>query len=139
MRWFRKRKNRFHFHSVSIPALIRQSIYDTMLNDPRDIAVAMGLPPISEEVSEMEERASDERIGRISVLIPFISSHSDIAANIVSSAYVLDSDRIEDVSAEELEELTKLFKLVALSATVSGISTLVDLGLVEIKVSDDDE
>lgn len=139
MMWSWKKKKKRIFHQVSIPALIRQSIYDTMLTPPRDIAVAMGLPPISEEVSEMEERASDERISRISALLPFIDSHCDITSNIVSSAYFLESDKIDDISAEDMTEMTKLFKLVALTSTVSGLSTLVDLGLIEVCVKDEHE
>lgn len=87
----------------------------------------------------MEERASDERIGRISALLPFIDSHSDITANIVSSAYFLESDMIDDISPEDMSEMTKLFKLVSLTSTVSGLSTLVDLGLIEVCVKDDHE
>lgn len=137
--WNKKKKKRTLFSNVSVPALIRQSIYDTMLSPPEGIAKAMGLPPISEEVSEMEERASDERIGRISVLLPFIDSHSDITANIVTSAYFLESDKIGDITQDEISEMTRLFRLVALSATVSGISTLVELGLIEVHANDDNE
>lgn len=137
--WNRKKKKKVMFHSMSVPALIRQSIYDTMLTPAEGIANAMGLPPISEEVSEMEERASDERIGRISALLPFIDSHSEITANIVSSAYFLESDKIDDITPEEMSEMTRLFKLVALAATVSGISTLVDLELIEVHANDDNE
>lgn len=141
MNWFRRRKHKNIFlHSFSVPGLIRQSIYDTMLTPPEDIAVAMGLPPISDEVSEMEERASDERISRLSALLPFIDSHSDITSHIITSAYFLGSEEYgDDIKLEELEEMGKLFKLVSRSSTIAALSTLVDLGLVELRVSNDDE
>lgn len=141
MSWFRKRKkrNNLGWHSFSVPALIRQSIYDTMLSPPEAIAVAMGLPPISDEVSEMEERASDERIGKLSALLPFIDSHSEITSHIISSAYFLESDEMDEVKIDELQEMTKLFRLVSRSATIAALSTLVDLKLIELKVTDDNE
>lgn len=141
MSWFNKnkKKKRAVLHSFSVPALIRQSIYDTMLSPPEAIAKAMGLPPVSDEVSEMEERASDERISRVAVLLPFIDSHSDITSHIISSAYFLESEDSGEIELEELQEMTKLFKLVSRSATVAALSTLVDLNLIEIKVTDDDE
>ena len=139
MKWFGKRRKKIFFRNLSVPALIRQSIYDTMLTPAEGIANAMGLPPISDEVSEMEERASDERIKKISPLLPFVDTHSDVTANIVTSAYFLESDMIEDISQEEINEMNRLFKLVAFSSTVSGLSTLVDLGLIEVHAKNDIE
>lgn len=137
MRFFKRKKHKFPIHSISIPSLIRQTIYDTMLMPPEKIAVSLGLPPISEEVSEMEERASDERISKISPLLSFIDSHSEIAAKITTSAYMLEGENMDEVSVSEMEQMTSLFKLVAISATISCVSTLVDLGLVECKVEED--
>lgn len=142
MSWFSKRKKskKVVWNTFSGPALIRKSIYDTMLTPPEGIAIAMGLPPISEEVSEMEERASDERISRLSALLPFVNSHSELTAHIMTSAYFLGGESLdEEVNLEELQEMTKLFVLVSRSATVSALSALVDLKLIELKVTDDDE
>ena len=134
MRFFkRKRKVRHDLDMMTVTSLIRNAIYDSMLMPPEKIAVSMGLPPISEEVSEMEERASDERIHRIHSLLPYINSHSEIAAKITASAYLLEGETSE-VTLDEAEQMTDLFKLVALSATTSCISTLVDLELLECKV-----
>ena len=114
-----------------------------MLEPAEGIADAMGLPPISDEVSEMEERASQERLEKFSMLLPFIDSHSDIAARIATSAYVLDDDYgdIEslNISVDDVDRLTSLFKLVALSSSLSCISTLFSLGLIESKVVSSDE
>lgn len=139
MRFFKRKRKRIPLHGISIPALIRQTIYDTMLMPPEKIAVSLGLPPISEEVSEMEERASDIRIGKISALLPFIDSHSEIAAKITTSAYMLEGENMDEVSVSEMEQMTSLFKLVAISATISCVSTLVDLGLLESKVEEDED
>lgn len=138
---FKRKKNRVVFEDnrvthLPLPVLIRQVIYDSMLMPAEDIAEAMGLPPVSDEVAEMEERASQDRLERFAQLIPFIDSHADIASKIAASAYMLDSEDFteeERVAIEDMENLTKLFRLVALSSTLSCVSTLFNLELIEEK------
>jgi hypothetical protein len=138
MFWRKKEKpKRSQLKHIPLPILIRQAIYDSMLEPAEAIADAMGLPPISDEVSEMEERASQERLESFASLLPFIDSHSDIAARIAASAYVLEDDEDEDelnafnISPSDVDKLTSLFKLVALSSSLSCISTLFSLGLID--------
>ena len=136
----RKKKNRVSVSigdsdkvlSISLPVLIRQVIYDTMLMPTEDIANAMGLPPISDEVADMEEQASEKRLQRFSKLLPFIDSHADIAAKIAVAAYLLEDDEIEEKLVEDAETLQRLFRLVALSSSLSCISTLFNLELIEL-------
>lgn len=142
--WWNRRKKSFkkvvEIKHIPLPILIRQAIYDSMLEPAEEIAEALGLPPISDEVSEMEERASQERLERFSNLIPFIDAHSDIASRIATASYVLDEDGTRgEVNDEELNRLSSMFKLVALSASLSCISSLVSLGLVESKAMGDDD
>ena len=129
----RKKKDRIPVETVPLPVLIRQVIYDSMLMPTEDIANALGLPPISDEVADMEEQASEERLERFSSLIPFIDSHADMISKIATSAYLLeDSDEEAKIKVDEVEDLTKLFRLVALSSSLSCVSTLFNLGLVEM-------
>lgn len=118
--------------SISLPVLIRQVIYDTMLMPTEDIAKAMGLPPISDEVADMEEQASEERLQRFSRLLPFIDSHADIASKIAVAAYMLEDDEGEEKLVEDPETLQRLFRLVSLSSTLSCVSTLFNLELIEL-------
>lgn len=138
MRLWRKKKEaskKVQIKHIPLPILIRQAIYDSMLEPAEGIADALGLPPISDEVSEMEERASQERLESFSSLIPFIDSHSDIASRIAMASYVLDDEgNKSEVSDDEVERLSGLFKLVALSSSMSCVSTLFSLGLIESKV-----
>jgi len=121
--------------TIPLPVLIRQVIYDSMLEPAELIAESLGLPPISDEVAEMEERASQERLETFSHLLPFIDSHADIAAKIAAAAYVLSDeiDTEEKVNDIDIAEMTKLFRLVSLSAAVSCMSTLINLDLVHSK------
>ena len=97
--FWRKKKpaKRVKVQQIPLPVLIRQVIYDTMLMPAEGIAEAMGLPPISDEVAEMEEDASQERLERFAQLIPFIDSHADIAARIATAAYMLEDDDLDDI------------------------------------------
>jgi len=141
---FRRKKKvvreRTAIKHIPLPVLIRQVIYDSMLMPAEEIAVAMGLPPISDEVAEMEEAASEERLEKFSFLIPFIDSHADIASKIAISAYMIEEDDMEGVEKygiEDLENLGKMFRLVALSSSISCISTLFNMGLIESRMSNE--
>jgi hypothetical protein len=144
MFWNKKPKaKRVEIKHLPLPVLIRQVIYDTMLMPAEEIANIMGLPPISDDVAEMEERESQKRLERFAKLIPFIDSHADIAARIAASAYMIEDDEedygeLEKLGIEDLEQLTRLFRLVALSSSVSCVSTLFNLGLINSLGVDDE-
>jgi hypothetical protein len=144
MFWNKKVKaKRVETSHVPLPVLIRQVIYDTMLMPAEEIACVMGLPPISDDVAEMEEIESQKRLEKFSSLIPFIDSHSDIAAKIAASAYMIEDEEedygeLEKLGIEDVEQLTKLFRLVALSSSISCVSTLFNLGLIKSLVVDDE-
>jgi hypothetical protein len=142
--WPFKRKEKqdtFEVVNVPFPILIRQVIYDSVFEASEEIANMMGLPPISDEVSEMESRASQHRIDKFAPLLPIIDTHADISAQIASFAYIVESKREDKtfvVDEEGIEELRKLFKLISLSAAVSCISSLMNLKLLHTEVISDE-
>jgi hypothetical protein len=145
--WNKKKersRKRVEIKHLPLPVLIRQVIYDTMLMPAEEIAYAMGLPPISDDVAEMEERESQKRLESFSTLIPFIDSHAEIAAKITAAAYMIE-DEEEDygelgkLGIEDIEQLTKLFRLVALASSVSCVSTLFNLGLIKSLAVNDEQ
>jgi hypothetical protein len=144
MFWNKKPKaKRVQIKHLPLPVLIRQVIYDTMLMPAEEIAYAMGLPPISDDVAEMEERESQKRLERFATLLPFIDSHADITAKIAASAYMIEDEDdecedLEKLGIEDVEQLTRLFRLVALSSSVSCVSTLLNLGLIKSLAVDDE-
>jgi hypothetical protein len=140
----KKRKVRTKIIEMRMPVLVRQVIYDSIYDASEAIAEKLGLPPISEEVSSMESRASEDRLSKFSPLIPFIEAHSDISARVSASAYQLEmlENNPEDgpFIEEDLEHIIGLFKIVSLSAAVSVISTLMSLELLDtpVKVEEDE-
>lgn len=141
VRLFRRKKKRISVTQVPLPVLMRQVIYDTMLTPPEGIADVMGLPPISDEVSEMEEQDSQARLSRMGALLPLIDSHADLCAKITTAAYMLDdsSGDTDALSEKDAAQLHELFRLVSLSAAVSCVSTLFSLGLIDSKLLVDEE
>lgn len=133
MKLFRRKRKSFCY-AGALTVLMREIIYDAMLTPTEGIADLMGLPPISSEVAEMEEQASQDRLSNIAALLPFIDAHADIAAKIATSAYMLDEENAEDITQEQLDQLNHLFRMVALSSAVSCVSTLANIGLIESKV-----
>jgi hypothetical protein len=142
--WPFKRRKKYRLITkvidLPLPILIRQVVYDSIFNDAEKISNLMGLPPISEEVHDMEVRASEERLDKFDALMPFIDAHADIAARVSASAYILTNDELgEFADPDNFEELTRLFKLISISASVSCLSTFIELGLIETKVVSNDE
>ena len=139
MRFWRRNKRKITVTQVPLSVLMRQIVYDAMLTPTEEIAEMMGLPPISDEVAQMEEEAHQDRLSSIAALLPFIDAHADILAQVATSAYLLDADKDEEVPLEGLDHLNQLFRMVALASSVSCVSTLSNIGLIESKVGMDNE
>lgn len=127
-----KRKKQQDFPNVQeIYSTIRGFILDSQLDEPHDIAVVLGCPKISEDVAEMEEEASEERVDRINYLSPFIVFFAKtLAEGLVESQKreTLDTE----ISAEVWSNTKRLIEHTAVSALLGSIPQLIDLGLIEI-------
>lgn len=138
MRFFKKKPiNLFRMPMVpeSPQILIRQLIYDSGYPDPEAIASALGLSPLSEEVSDMETKASLERFVTIVDILPFISAQSDLSAKISAQAYALSFAEMgmEEPPHGEIDEMSHMFQVVASSAVVSCFAYLTSIGALSIK------
>ena len=139
MRFWKRKKDAVSVTQVPLSVLMRQIVYDAMLSPTEGIAEMMGLPPISDEVADMEQEAHETRLSNIAGLLPFIDAHAEILAKVATAAYTLDNDLPEEVPAGGLEMLNDLFKMVALASSVSCVSTLKNIGLIESRVGIDNE
>ena len=139
MRFWKRKKKVVNVTQVPLSVLMRQIVYDTMLTPTEGIAEMMGLPPISDEVADMEEEAHELRLGSIAGLLPFIDAHSEILAKIATAAYTLDNELPEELPVDGLSVLSDLFKMVALASSVSCVSTLKNIGLIESRVGMNNE
>lgn len=132
MTWFRRKKET-KIKYIAASTLIRNIIYDSLANNPEGVAKLLGLQPVSDEVSEMEDRASEHRISRMAALLPIIEKHSEIAGKVSAASYAISSGIDEEALTEELlSAMAAMFKVVSYSACISCISQLVDLELIEV-------
>lgn len=129
MSFFRRRKK----HSVSVThispqVLIRKIIYDSGCPNPEEVAQVLGLTPISDEVADMEEQASADRLSKIEILMPIIRAHADISAQVAAVSYASELDSSE-ISDDMKHALVILFKFVAFSSAMTCLASLVDLDI----------
>lgn len=134
MSFFNRKKRRPYvaIHAISPSSQVRKIIYDSGCKEPERIAGMMGLNPLSEEVSDMEQNDSEIRVARLAPILPVIEAHSYISAQVSAMAYAIsakDEDG-DELDPEMLDALTQLFQYVSLSSAISCISTMVDLSLI---------
>lgn len=131
--WFRKNKRKTTVQFLHPQGLIRNIIYDGMVKEPELVAQMLGLSPLSTEVSEMEDRASEQRLMKLSALLPIIDNHAEIAGKVSAASYAISSESDEDPIPEEvLIAMATMFKYVAFTSAVSCVSALIDLSLIEV-------
>lgn len=119
-------------HPRPLVVVHRQALFDVAQNG-KDIAEFVGLPPISEEVADMERRASHDRLHRVSGLFPGVSDH----AAFLAAVFV----RVQQAAAEEngveapegawhaaYDAMTSMIT----TACMSMMSLYVDMGLVHL-------
>lgn len=97
------------------------------------LAVAIGLPPISEEVAESERRAAQERLARIVRLVPAINDQADF----LSAMYVrIQRDQaaaqgmpVHDIDWQPVRDFN--FHMLNTSG-MALVALLVDLGVLHL-------
>lgn len=133
MRFFKKKKvNKIRITQLSPHSQIRKIIYDSGCKNPEKIAEMLGLQAVSEDVAEMELDASFNRIDRLSPILPILETGALVSAQISAMAFVHSEieDGEEAPGDDVVIALTQMFKVVSLSAVISCLSTLIDLGIV---------
>lgn len=131
MRWpWKKKQDKVLLFEVPVGMLMRQTVYDSMIGDPEETADMLGFPPQSDDVSDMERSASEDRLDRVSVLMPVIKMQSGVVAQ---AAAMFQSEKAPKEFSEELvETVITAYTAVAFSAAVAVVSNLVDLKLLRL-------
>lgn len=120
---------------VSLPTLARWYAYDAGLEEPNNIATALGMLPTSEDGERLEEEGSDKRIERIAPLFPLMESIADINAQAIATLQLdsyMDSASLnpEDLEHERIH-IEEMYRQIGLSALIAGISAGIELGVLE--------
>lgn len=134
---------------VPLAMLARQAVFDTRLSDPQTLGHLLGFPPMSEDVAEMENQASIERVDAIQSLYPIISLHGDIVSEAICKYLARTGGPVDEATPDMIEEyenfLRRLCQPVMITACLSLLSVLYEYGLIHIMgsnptlVEDNDE
>lgn len=139
--WF-KRKQEDEKDAIGIPirTIIRWCLYDLSIHNPNQIAVSMGLSPVSEEGDEKEVEDSNLRLSAMYDLLPYVEMMSDIAAKVCTAAQIRELEEVVnleelELTEESLERLVEAQKAVAFSAITAALSSGIELGIIQTNVS----
>lgn len=147
MRFFDKfKRNNHDDHAIEphvgipVSAVIRWCLYDLSIANPNQIAVSMGLSPVSEEGDGKEIEDSNERLAAIYDVLPFVEMMSDIAAKVCTAAQLRELEEVVsleelELTEEALEKLVDAQKAVAFSAITAALSSGIELGIIQTNTS----
>lgn len=145
MNWFfkffkKKDEDVFVFPDKEVPAstVVRWFIYDTSLDDENEIAQLLGLTRVSEEGDAKEREDSDYRLSAIKELFPYIDHMSELSAEIVTLIQLQSIENSKGADLEEAKEqlledlavMKLMYKAVAASALLGGLSIAMRLGII---------
>lgn len=131
MSWFKRKKKTetdVRVIELTLAGIARQIVHDGVLGDPLDIARRIDLPPLSEDVLEMEEEASHLRLQTIDRYMPLLELHAQVMGEICLASYQISNPERE-MGEEQAEEMETLFRLVSFSSALTSLTLLTDLGL----------
>lgn len=132
MRWlrrlFQREEHIFERSEVPFSTIMRWSLYDLSVESPNEIAVLLGLSPVSDEGHQKEEEDSESRLENLDEMLPFMDIISELNAKIVVATQIRDAEM--EISPDEVEIMTSLYKAVSFSALVSAFSSGIHLGMI---------
>jgi len=135
MRWFDKFFSKDeHLHTqLEIPfsTITRWSLYDLSIDNPNQIALLLGLNPVSKEGEEKELEDSYKRLAALDELLPFIDVISDLNARIIvgTQQREFDEEFEKSISDDELDAMTDFYKAIGFSALVTAFSSGIELDI----------
>lgn len=132
MTLFKKNKKK-KFTMNDVTTRIRGFVLDSQIQNGHELSTILGCPPISDDVLEREEQDSDNRIEKISYLVPLLYAHVHLLAEgAIEYQKASIPEELADIPDEIWSESRKMMEQVSLSAIVGSVSQLVDMGLLEI-------
>ena len=139
MNWFRRlfESSSHEIEKKEIPfsTVTRWSLYDLSVEYPNEIAVLLGLNPVSEEGDKKEIEDSADRLEYVEDLLPFMDIISELNAKIIVAVQMRDMTKeglIQDdeFGTNELQHMTDFYKSIGFSALVTAFSSGIELDII---------
>jgi hypothetical protein len=110
----------------------RQTLFDVVAN-ASEVATAVGLPPISDEVAQMERKASMERLRKVEMYGRVIDDHTKWLAAIFCFSHKADAlEHGVELPDEQWVTHSEMIRSMLLPTSMSLLALLVDVGAVHI-------
>lgn len=127
-----------HFkEEIPLGTLMRWYLYDTDLAEhPNELALLLGMNPVSDEGHEHEEGESDSRLDKIEYLIPFISTIAELGADVIVAMQVDEIKKrepdgfLEKEIERETEMMHMMYRMIGFSSLLGGLSSAMKIGLI---------
>lgn len=122
--------------AVPMTTLFHWYCHDLDIDNAAELALSLGLAPVSEEVAESETKASNIRVTQVAPLVPFLKIMSELNGAITAKqqALVMSSlaESLTDEQKERVEEhMFQSFSLITLMGLIATFSAAFELHLVE--------
>lgn len=131
MNWFRRlfQKEEHEHYTATIPfsTITRWALYDIGVDSPNEIAILMGLNPVSDEGNDKEIEDSMARLEEVEPLLPFIDVIAELTAVIIASEQATTTEDVVD--EEDIEHLILLYKAIGASALINAFSAGLQLDI----------
>ena len=138
MSWFKRKKDEYEIVTSQIPmtTVYRWYIYDTVPDaNANEIAVSLGLNPISPEGEAKEREDSEERLLQVQELFPFVETISELSAKVMTSIHLKELDGIDsedkDIILQNVDSMASVYKAIAFSTLIGAFSIGINLGMIE--------
>ena len=130
----RKRKKKEELTLADVTNRLRGFILDSQIQHAHELSVILGCTPLSEELQEKEEEESDNRIEKISTLIPLLYAHAHVLAEgaVEYQRSNVTNETLKNLPDEMWWESRKMMEQMALSVLLGSVSQLVDMGLLDV-------
>jgi len=138
MGWFNWRKEPERVvTNIPLSTVLRWSLYDFGIDNPNEIAVKLGLTPVSKEGDEKEHEDSSMRMSHLDDILPFIDVISELNAKVVANVQMRELKEegivnVEELGEEELEHMIGFYQAIGFSALVSAFSAGIQLDIMHV-------
>jgi hypothetical protein len=117
---------------AEINSRLRGFLLDSQIQEATELAVILGCSAISDEVAEREYEESDNRVTRISGLMPLMYAYAHTLAE-AATEYQKQNTVFEMQIPDEIWQFSrKLTEQIAMSTLLGAVSQLIDMGALEL-------
>lgn len=116
---------------ITDTGLQQQMVFDAFSADSRGAAAFLsGLPPMSPDVIDMEQRAHEARMEAIVPVMPLLMGQATFMGHVAAVLHLHKTT--EELTEEQVELVHQVFTNIVKASVVASVSTAVSLGVLEI-------